>query len=109
MTKLFSKLDREKAVALVCVGEKVNYVAKLYNVTPRTIRDWLQYSRRHITSELGFEVIDLIERGHQKRQIVQKLLLFPQDVEKFRSRIILFRYLQGQSIHEIEIKYKHLK
>ena len=81
-------------------------IAKIYNITPRTVRDWLQQARSSITPDLVNKVVDLIKEGFQKRQIIQKLLIFPDDVEQIRSKFILYRYIQGNSIHQIELENK---
>lgn len=103
--EIYNQNEKNHAVTLICEGYNVDYVAELYEVTTRTIREWVRLSRRPITVESSKEVIKLIEKGFQHRKIVQKLLLFPKDVDKIRATFILFRYIQGLSIHEIEEKY----
>lgn len=106
MVKIHSKEEKNQAITLISKGQTVESVAKLYNVTPRTIRDWLQHSRKPTTNKNLPEVIQLIENGFKKREIVQELQIFPEDIEKVLSKLIVFRYLQGWSVHEIEIQYK---
>ena len=101
-----TKQEKEQAISLICNGKTVDDVAKIYNITPRTVRDWLQQARNPITPDLVKKVVNLMKEGFQKRQIVQKLLIYPVDVEQIRSKFILYRYIQGNSIHQIELENK---
>ena len=56
MVHIYSKQEKTLAINLVINGEKLSDIANQYQVSPRTIREWIKRARRPLNGDLTNQI-----------------------------------------------------